>query len=39
MNSPKGTLNYVDILSNKQHFGFDEIGKYGINNIFKLNNL
>ena len=31
------TINYKDILSNKQHFGFDEIGNYGINNIFKLN--
>lgn len=28
-------IDYRDILSNEQHFGFDEIGDYGINNIFK----
>lgn len=39
MNAPDNTISYKDILSNKQHFGFDEIGKYGINNIFLENNL
>lgn len=39
MNTPEKTLSYIDILSNPQHFGFDEIGKYCINNIFKLNAL
>ena len=32
-------INYQDILSSPIHFGFDEIGDYGINNIFKCNNL
>ena len=38
-NTIQGTLSYVDILTNNQHFGFDEIGSYGINNIFKFNSL
>lgn len=37
MNGPRNTIGYSDILSHDQHFGFDEIGDYGINNIFKLN--
>ena len=32
-------FNYKNILSSKVHFGFDEIGKYGINSIFEKNNL
>lgn len=28
-------IDYKDILSNAMHFGFDEIGDYGINNILK----
>lgn len=31
-------INYIDILSNDYHFGFDEIGDYGINAIFLKNN-
>lgn len=32
-------LDYVDILTSGVHFGFDEIGEYGINKIFEKNNL
>lgn len=32
-------IDYRDILSSKIHFGFDEIGEYGINQIFKNNKL
>lgn len=32
-------ITYKDILSNDTHFGFDEIGDYGINNIFLNKNL
>lgn len=32
-------INYKDILGNDLHFGFDEIGDYGINKIFEVNNL
>ena len=39
MNNVDGAISYREILSNSQHFGFDEIGNYGINNIFKTNNL
>lgn len=28
------SINYKDILGSKIHFGFDEIGNYGINNLF-----
>lgn len=31
-------LNYKDILSNTMHFGFDEIGDYGVNKILNINN-
>lgn len=31
-------INYKDILSSSVHFGFDEIGDYGINSILKENN-
>lgn len=36
----KGVSNitYFDIFSNDIHFGFDEIGDYGINKIMSLNN-
>lgn len=37
--TPLNTISYIDILSNPHHFGFDEIGNYGINSIFKNNNL
>lgn len=37
MQKVDNTINYQDVLSNAQHFGFDEIGNYGINNIFKIN--
>ncbi|PWJ14694.1 DUF6625 family protein [Ruminococcus flavefaciens] len=30
-------VSYVDILSNPMHFGFDEIGDYGINNVLIKN--
>lgn len=30
-------INYKHILSSNVHYGFDEIGKYGINNILKEN--
>ena len=39
MNNVDSAISYREILSNSQHFGFDEIGNYGINNIFKTNNL
>lgn len=32
-------INYEDIFSSSVHFGFDEIGNYGINEVFKQNNL
>jgi len=32
-------ITYKMILSSAVHFGFDEIGDYGINNIFKYNGL
>ena len=35
----KNVLNYIDILSNEEHFGFDEINDYSINSIFKVNNI
>lgn len=38
MSPVKNTISYIDILSSEQHFGFDEIGTYGINNIFRINN-
>ena len=37
--TPQNTISYIDILSNDQHFGFDEIGDYCINNILKENEL
>ena len=39
MDTPPNTISYKEILSNNHHFGFDEIGNYGINNIFKLKGL
>lgn len=34
-NTTDSSLNYLDILSHEQHFGFDEISSYGINHIFE----
>ena len=34
-----GSIDYSEILSHNQHFGFDEIGNYGINSIFERNHL
>ena len=39
MSKIKDTIDYADILSSSQNFAFDEIGDYGINNIFKTNGL
>lgn len=33
------SIDYKDILGNDLHFGFDEIGDYGINKIFEINKL
>ncbi len=30
-------INYKTILASKVHFGFDEIGEYGINRLFEIN--
>ena len=35
----KSKFNYIGIFSSKVHFGFDEIGNYGINCIFENNGL
>lgn len=35
MSKQYSKINYEDILSSDMHFGFDEIGEYGINNIFQ----
>lgn len=39
MDSPKNAISYKEVFSNDQHFGFDEIGNYGINNIYKMKKL
>lgn len=38
MLSSDSKINYKDILMSGVHFGFDEIGEYGINKIFEINN-
>lgn len=38
MDTKVSKITYRDILSNKIHFGSDEIGEYSINNIFEKNN-
>ena len=35
----KSKITYKDVLSNNEHFGFDEIGEYGVNSIFEFNGL
>ena len=39
MISNTSAINYKDILSSPVHFGCDEIGDYGINNIFEKNGM
>ena len=38
MSQGNSKINYITILSSKVHFGFDEIGEYGINKLFENNN-